>query len=80
VKYPYATCLYVRYLMTSEGFTAGWGGEYGYYSANPANDIKEGDKTIDYWKANCLVEDGDYLPTVKNSVVSFVNACIASHS
>jgi hypothetical protein len=80
VKYPYATALFVRYMMTEEGFKAGWGNEYGYYSANPANPIMTGDKTIAYWKSCCLVEDGTYLPTVKNSLISFVNSCVTSHA
>ena len=73
-KYPYAAALFIRYLLTEEGFAAGWGGQYGYYSANPLVPIQEGDKPLSYWKLHALIEDGSYLSTVKNSTISFINS------
>lgn len=75
-KYPYTACLFHRYLLTEEGFAAGWGGQYGYYSANPEVPIHEGDKPLSYWKETCIIEDGQYLSTVKNSLVSFIQSNI----
>lgn len=75
-KYPYASSLFIRYMLTQEGFDAGWADQYGYYSANSEISIMEGDKPLSYWKETCLVENGSYLSTVKNSAVSFIQANI----
>ncbi len=68
-KYPYSACLYITYLMSSEGFTNVFGKDMGTYSTNTATKLSEGakaagDREIDFWLANTVVEDRDYIPTV----------------
>lgn len=75
-KYPYTAALFNRFVLTEVGFNAGWGGQYGYYSANPDVPIHQGDKPLSYWKETCIIEDEAYLSTVKNSLISFVQANI----
>ena len=58
-KYPYAACLYVDYLISTEGYSAVFGKDMGSYSANSATDISDnarsfGDEPLSYWQ-NCLV-------------------------
>ena len=82
---PYTACLFIRYLLTEEGFNAGWGGIMGYYSGNqkvptlpgdPANGIP-GDPALAQWKANCIVENVDFLDASYRTVMKFINMQMA---
>ena len=71
-KLPYTSCLFIRYLLSEEGFKAGWGGQYGYYSANLNNKPIEGDQPLDSWVKNCLVEDVDYIGSAYSDAQKFI--------
>ena len=71
-KLPYTSCLFIRYLLSEEGFQAGWGGQYGYYSANLNNKPIEGDQPLDSWVKNCLVEDVDYIGSAYSDAQKFI--------
>ncbi|MBR1671595.1 MAG: hypothetical protein IJ702_01575 [Fretibacterium sp.] len=85
-RLPYTACLFVRYLLTEEGFNAGWGGIMGYYSGNqavptmpgdPGNGVP-GDPALAVWKEHCIVENVDFLDSAYRSVVKFINMQMAS--
>ena len=68
-KYPYTACLYLTYLMSSEGYNAIFGKDMGTYSTNTTTAISEkakdaGDQPLEFWLKTTVVEDRDYLPTV----------------
>ncbi len=71
-KLPYTSCLFIRYLLSEEGFQAGWGGQYGYYSANINNKPIDDDKPLDSWVKNCLVEDVDYIGSAYSEAQKFI--------
>ena len=71
-KLPYTSCLFIRYLLSEEGFKAGWGGQYGYYSANINNKPIDDDKPLDSWIKNCLVEDVDYIGSAYSEAQKFI--------
>ncbi|MBO4862711.1 MAG: hypothetical protein J5535_07430 [Firmicutes bacterium] len=71
-KLPYTACLFIRYLLSEEGFQAGWGGQYGYYSANVNNKPIEGDQPLESWVKNCLVEDVDYIGSAYSDAQKFI--------
>ncbi len=77
-RLPYTACLFVRYLLSEEGFTAGFGGILGYYSANRNISSVEGDPALATWKEKAIVEDVTYINSVYGSVVKFVNQQWAS--
>ena len=70
---PYTSCLFVRYLLTEEGFNAGWGGILGYYSANQKISSVDGDPALATWKKQCLVEDVNYIDSAYVNAVKFIN-------
>lgn len=76
-KLPYTACLFVRYLLSNEGFQAGWGGILGYYSANQKISSVDGDPALATWKSMAIVEDVDYINSVYGSVVKFINQQLA---
>lgn len=59
-KRPYTAMLFIEYLMSLEGFEP-WGTSIGAYSANPGIAPKEGDLSLDIWKANLVMEDPEYI-------------------
>ena len=71
-KLPYTSCLFIRYLLSEEGFQAGWGGQYGYYSANLNNKPIDGDQPLDSWLKSCLVEDVDYIGSAYSEAQKFI--------
>ena len=71
-KLPYTSCLFIRYLLSEEGFKAGWGGQYGYYSANVNIKPIDDDKPLDSWIKNCLVEDVDYIGSAYSEAQKFI--------
>ena len=73
-KYPYTACLFARYLLTEEGFNSAFGDQYGYYSPNASILPKEGDKPLSYWKKVCLIEDGNYLASLKQEVANYIKS------
>lgn len=77
-KLPYTSCLFIRYLLTEEGFNAGWGGILGYYSGNQKISSVEGDPALSVWKKQCIVEDVNYIDSVYGSAVKFINMQLAS--
>ena len=68
-RFPYASCLYINYLTSAEGYRALFGRDMGSYSANLSIGISEnaesfGDEPLDYWR-NCLViEDAKHIQEV----------------
>ncbi|MDE7454748.1 MAG: hypothetical protein K2M64_02845 [Clostridia bacterium] len=76
-KLPYTACLFVRYILTSEGYAEGWGGVPGYYSANQNIATVEGDPALATWKTTCLVEDADYINSAFNTANKFINKALS---
>lgn len=77
-KLPYTACLFIRYLLSDEGYRAGWGGVPGYYSSNNKNPpTMQGDPKLRIWKKQCIVEDMDYLDKSYRGVVKFINMRMA---
>lgn len=78
-NYPYTACLFARYLLTPEGFDAGWGGRYGYYSANSEAKLYKDDKPLSYWKKHCIIEDATHLSTIKNNTLEYIRSKTSSN-
>lgn len=77
-KLPYTACLFIRFLLSEEGFQAGWGGAPGYYSSNQNNrPTVPGDPELSVWKKQCVVEDIHYLQTAYITGVKFINMRMA---
>ncbi|MBQ4506801.1 MAG: hypothetical protein II971_06090 [Firmicutes bacterium] len=74
---PYTSCLFIRYLLSEEGFNAGWGGILGYYSGNQNISSVEGDPALSVWKEQCVVEDVNYIDSSYATVVKFINMQLA---
>lgn len=74
---PYTSCLFIRFLLSEEGFTSGWGGILGYYSGNQNIPTVEGDPALATWKETCIVEDVNYIDSSYASVVKFINMQLA---
>ena len=68
-QYPYASCLYINYLLSEEGYNNVFGKDMGAYSSNSAIKVSDnarsyGDEELDYWQ-NCLViEDPEHIQSV----------------
>lgn len=77
-KMPYTACLFTRYLLSEEGYAAGWGGVLGYYSSNQKIASVEGDPALSVWKQKAIVEDVEYINTVYGTAVKFINQQLAS--
>lgn len=78
-KLPYTASLFVRYILSEEGYSAGWGGVLGYYSANQNISSVDGDPALSVWKSKAIVEDVDYINGVYGSVVKFINQQLAAN-
>ena len=72
---PYTACLFIRYLLSEEGYKAGFN-EVGYYSANTLVPSADGTKLAD-WKATCLAEDPTYLGANYDDVDAFIKQQIS---
>lgn len=71
-KYPYAACALINYILSTEGYSAAWGANLGYYSTNPDNAIADGDKELSWWKEKCVIEDPEYVASAYLDVYDFV--------
>ena len=69
-RLPYTACLFTRYILSEEGYKAGFS-EVGYYSANTLVESADGSK-LDHWKETCLSEDPDYLNANYTTVKAFI--------
>ena len=77
-KLPYTACLFIRYLLSDEGFRAGWGGIPGYYSSNHnVPPSMPGDPKLSVWKKQCVVEDMRFLDASYIDGVKFINMRMA---
>lgn len=76
-KLPYTSCLFIRYMLSDEGFKAGFNGRLGYYSANKKLPTFPGDPSVEEWKEKCLVEDIEYIDSNYTSIVKFINMQLA---
>ena len=76
-KMPYMSCLFVKYLLSEEGFKAGWGGILGYYSSNQNIKSVDGDPALATWKQKAIVEDVEYINSAYGKTVKFINQQLA---
>lgn len=74
---PYTSALFIRYLLSEEGYTEGWGGILGYYSPNQLVPPTEGDHPLSKWKENSIVEDVEYIDSSYATVIKFINMQLA---
>lgn len=73
-KLPYTACLFARYILTEEGFKAGWK-DLGYNSPNSQvsrNEVNGIAYGID--KEHLIVEDSAYVSTVFSDVSKYVQS------
>ncbi|MCM1289916.1 MAG: hypothetical protein NC132_03685 [Corallococcus sp.] len=71
-RLPYTACLFIRYLLSENGYDAGFGGNLGYYSSNNLVDVAAGDKTLAQWKTVTIGENFEFLRANRFSVRQFV--------
>lgn len=76
-KMPYTACLFTRYLLSDEGYQAGFGGILGYYSGNTTIASVAGDPDVATWRQKAIVEDVDYINSVYATAVKFINQQLA---
>lgn len=76
-KLPYTSCLFIRYMLSEDGFKAGFNGRLGYYSANRKLPTFKSDPKVSEWKEKCMVEDIKYIDENYTSVVKFINMQLA---
>lgn len=74
---PYTAMLFTNYMMTAEGF-APWHTAVGGYSANKEIPPYEGDRNLDFYQKNLVVEDGAYINTVKVKTSDWINKLIGT--
>jgi hypothetical protein len=93
-KHPYTGCLFERYLLTEEGYKAmcystkdenitdkagNLTNLYGYYYPCESTTVgNDNDYTEAKWESVSVVENYDYLKTVKQSTVNRITALVAS--
>lgn len=78
-RLPYTSSLFIRYLLSEEGFNKGWGGILGYYSPNQLIPSAEGDLPLASWKESCIVEDVNYIDASYATVIKFINMQLAGN-
>lgn len=71
---PYTAMLFIEYMMSEEGFEP-WA-DMGSYSGNTTIKEVEGDSSLSFWKANLVVEDANYIASIKTTVSDFVKKLI----
>ena len=74
---PYTSALFIRYLLSEEGYNEGWGGILGYYSPNQLIPSAEGDHPLSEWKEACIVEDVEYIDSAYATAIKFINMQLA---
>ena len=74
-RLPYTACLFVRYILSEEGFKAGFD-NLGYYSANTNISAATGDNTLAQWKQVTLGENIPFLRTDRFAVRQFVGGIL----
>ena len=75
---PYTAMLFTNYLMSKEGF-APWGDAIGAYSGNQSvAENKNDQKNLAFYKQNLVIEDGEYINTVKAEAEAWINKIIAA--
>ncbi len=77
-KLPYTACLFIRYILSDEGYQVGWGGIPGYYSGNQKIATVPGDPALSVWKKQCVVEDVNYIDSAYAYAVKFINMQLSS--
>lgn len=75
-KLPYTSCLFIRYMLSEEGYAKGFS-ELGYYCSNTLVPSMDTDPSLNQWRSKCIVEDVDYINSVYGSVVKFINQQLA---
>ena len=68
-KYPYASCLYINYLLSEEGYNKVFGKDMGAYSSNSAIKISDNakayhDEELAFWQDCLVIEDPAHIQTV----------------
>ena len=76
-KLPYTACLFIRYLLSEEGYAKGFS-ELGYYCSNTLVSTYGDDPALTSWKSKCIVEDVDYINSVYGTTVKFINQQLSS--
>ncbi len=76
-RLPYTACLFIRYILSDEGYQAGWGKIMGYYSANQKISSFDSDPALAVWKKQCVVEDVNYIDSAYNYSVKFINMMLS---
>ena len=91
-KHPYTACLYARFILTPEFYTsvmysdstpnkAGQASNmYGYYypCASTTVGVNDNDWTKETWMQKSIIEDYNYLKTVKNDQITKIQSLIVS--
>lgn len=72
-RLPYTACLLARYLLTKDGFMAGWADE-GYYSANQQLTAQVLGKKYSINTTNTLMEDPAYVASIYDDIDRFVTS------
>ena len=75
-RLPYTSCLFIRYMLSQEGYSLGFS-ELGYYCSNTLVPSQDTDPSLVEWKGKAIVEDVDYINSVYGSVVKFINQQLA---
>ncbi len=57
--HPYTAALFIDFLLSVDGYAAGWGSVIGYYSSNSEAPYvtSNGNQPISFWTEKCVVED-----------------------
>ena len=74
-RLPYTACLFIRYILTEDGFKSGFD-NLGYYSANTLVSVADGDNTLAQWKLVTIGENIPYLRTDRFAVRQFVGGIL----
>ena len=91
-KHPYTACLYARFILTPEFYTsvmysdstpnkAGQASNmYGYYypCASTTVGVNDNDWTKETWMQKSIIEDYNYLKTVKTAQITKIQSLIVS--
>lgn len=75
-SFPYTAALFSRFMLSAEGYSKGWT-DMGYYSANQNAASNKDDISLTEWKANCLVEDIEYINSVYTDVSAYVRSLVS---
>lgn len=72
---PFTAALFSRFMLTAEGYAKGWK-DIGYYSANQNAASNSDDLALSEWKANCIVEDIEYINSVYTDLRDFITGLV----